>query len=120
MCHQAYLDPVVFRLRKTVLSTACLMEILDSMDRMEELQLDEVPIKKDFFDFLASSPGETELHCPLLVRLSVDLKAASPAQHKTIKPAAMNAIQARVKAGMPMEKWSIRLSENKGWLNLLA
>jgi len=114
---------VVFRLRKTLLSTACLTEIIDSMDRLEELQLDEVPLKKDFFDFLASSPnvsGEIELHCPLLVRLQVDLKAASPAQHKTIKPAAMNAILARVKAGMAMEKWSIRFSENKGWLDLLA
>lgn len=128
LTHRANLNPVIFRLRKAAMSTASLTGVIQSMERLEELQLEDVPLKKEFFDFLASrkanpdasDSNEIGMHCPLLVRLQVDLKAASPAQKKAIKPAAKKAIQIRVKAGMAMEKCSIRVSEDDGWVDLLA
>jgi hypothetical protein len=129
MDHQVDLNPVVFRLRKTAVPAAALTDIIDNMNRLEELELDEIALKKEFFDFLASPKtysdnslplpsGGTEMHCPLLVRLRVHAKGGTQAQNKNIKTAARKAVKARVSAGIAVESWLIRCSEDKKWTDL--
>jgi hypothetical protein len=114
-------NPVVFRLRRTVIPTQLLTQIIDSMERLEELELEEVGIKRGFFEYLASakpspdgsisSPSdEVTVNCPRLVRLRVRLKGRGHAQNKMLKAAARKAVKARVKAGVPIEMWLIRSS----------
>jgi hypothetical protein len=124
--HQVNLNPVVFRLRKTVVSTATLTGVIGAMDRLEELELEEVAIKKDFFDFLASPKPSSndaislasEMHCPLLVRLRVHVKGGSQAQNKNIKAAAKKAVKARINGGIAVDSWLVRCAEDKKWTNL--
>ncbi|KIM25021.1 hypothetical protein M408DRAFT_26606 [Serendipita vermifera MAFF 305830] len=128
--HQAELNPAIFRLRKTIISSSLLTKTIGNMDRLEELEIDGIMLKKDFFDFLASprtkleSPlfpsGEAGLQCPLLVKLQVDMHGSTVAQSRVVRPAAKRALDIRVKAGIPMAKWSIRLSEARGWVDFLA
>jgi hypothetical protein len=54
MTYRTGFNLIVFRLRKTVVSTATLTRVIGAMDRLEELEFEEVAIKKYFFDFLAS------------------------------------------------------------------
>jgi hypothetical protein len=126
---QADLNPIVFRLRKTVVPTPTLTMVISTMDRLEELDLAEVALKKEFFDFLASlkpcsdysiplPPGGTEMHCPLLVRLRVHVKGGSQAQNKNIKMAAKKAAKARINAGIAVDSWLVRCSEDKKWTDL--
>lgn len=123
MARRSELNPVVFRLRRTIVSTESLTEWISSMDRLEELYLEGVSLKKQFFKFLASSEahsqntneflvGETRLQCPLLVKLLVDIKGGSLAQTRNLKTEAKKAATIRAKAGVPSELWLIRSAGN--------
>ncbi|KIM25019.1 hypothetical protein M408DRAFT_226359 [Serendipita vermifera MAFF 305830] len=112
------LNPVVFRLRKTKVSTSTLVAWLALMDRLEELVLVEIDVDRGLFDFLASSAkgeslmrlsmtGENELNCPRLVRLQVDLKAQAPVRNRTTIAVAKKTSNARIKAGIAIERWAV-------------
>jgi F-box-like len=128
IAHQAELNPVIFCLRKTVIPTELLINVIDSMDRLEELQLENVTFKKEFFEYLASSktnPGdstsspsdEVVVNCPLLVRLQVQLKNGTPSQNKNFKSMARKTVSARFKAGIAMEVCLIPSSDDdKKWI----
>jgi hypothetical protein len=124
--YRAGFSLIVFRLRKTVVPTAILTRVIGAMDRLEELELEEVAIKKDLFTFLASpKPGPNDaispasrMHCPLLVRLRVHVKGGSQAQNKNIKIAAKKAVKARINAGIAVGSWLVRCAEDKKWTNL--
>ena len=130
MTYWAELSPVVFRLRKSAVSTTPLTEVIGSMERLEELQLEEITLKKEFFHFLAMSKTDHEpslfpsselaVQCPLLVRLQVDLSGHSVAQNKAMRLAAKRALNQRVMAGIAMGKWLIRFTEEKGWVDFLG
>ena len=113
MLHSADLNPVVFKLRRTPVSTTYLTMWIASMDRLEELELDEVAVKKRFFEFLTiprdvNPDGEVLLHCPRLIRLSVDLKGGSVVQNRSVKVTAKKAAKARIQAGLVVEKWVVQ------------
>ena len=132
MAHRSKLNPVVFKLRGTVTTTARLTGMLQHMDRLKDLQFDGVPLKKDFFDFLASRKAtcgnsgslpspESQFYFPLLVKFqAANLMETSSGQSKHLRAAAKQAIQARVKAGIVVEKWLIQFSGEKGWSDDLA
>lgn len=112
------LNPVVFRLCKTKVSTSTLVAWLALMDRLEELVLVEIDVDRGLFDFLASSAkgeslmrlsmtGENELNCPRLVRLQVDLKAQAPVRNRTTIAVAKKTSNARIKAGIAIERWAV-------------
>jgi len=123
------LNPVVFRLRKTLVHTSTLTEIIGTLDRLEELELEEVPIKKYFFEFLGSPkvaldnvapafPNKVEMHCPLLARLQVRLKGGSQAQHRSLRAAAKKAVKVRACAGLTVESWVIQFPDSQKWTKL--
>lgn len=126
MTRRIDLNPVVLRIRKAKFSTNTLTSWLVSMDLLEELVLEEIDVNYSLFDFLASYKmessdlesssvaNESQLHCPRLVRLQVDLKGGSPAQHRKTKKAAKRAIKSRTTAGINVEKWMVRSPADRG------
>jgi len=136
-------NPVVFRLRKTRLPTDSLLQLIGSMDRLEELELEGIALKKRFFTYLAQESGRTSdcegscdeveeegegepkreegkkaVNCPRLVRVRIELKAGPLTRNERMKRMASGAAMARVEAGVPME-WLIRWSGDEKWMDCL-
>jgi len=142
--HQERFNPVVLRLRKTPLPTDGLVELIGSMDRLEELELEGVALRKGFFEYLMQSRGKTsdskdsrdeveeeeeredkreggreKVTCSRLVRVRIELKPGPLTRNERMEGMARRAAMARVKAGVPMEEWLIRYSGDEKWLDCL-
>lgn len=119
MARRVDLNPVVFRLYKSRVSTSALVSWLTSMDRLEELVLEEVDVGRGLFDFLACSAtkdldsgshmtNDQLLNCPRLIRLQLDLKGGSVTRIQKTKTAAKRAAKVRIQAGIPIKRWLVR------------
>lgn len=117
------LNPIVFRLRKANIGTSTLVSWFPSMNRLEELVLEEMEVNHKLFDFLASPMKDDsdlglsmtkggQLPCPRLVRLQVGIKGGSPDHIRKTKTAAKKAVKARNKAGIAIEKWLVITPED--------
>jgi hypothetical protein len=127
--NSSHIDPVVFRLRDSVLRPSVIVEIIRRMTRLEVLELSGVLVKEPFFKafstpsisigplFQNSSPS---IPCPSLKVLSVDY---SDLQHRgDLRPtrlAALKAIKSRHSTGNMLHQASMRTTKEKGWFSLL-
>ncbi|KIM25018.1 hypothetical protein M408DRAFT_331486 [Serendipita vermifera MAFF 305830] len=80
-------------------------------------------LSRGLFDFLASFTtdnsdlgssliSESQLRCPRLVKLQLDLKGGSAPHNQKTKIAAKRAAKVRIKAGIPIEKWLVRTPDD--------
>jgi len=141
------IEPVIFELHRTNISSKWLARILSERMPVEEFISDAVLITYDFFEGLfptkktpskeikANGQGPTQenppsdsqwyIGCPKLRRLVIDLSHYSPNKEKQVErsrllDSAQKLMFMRSLAGVPLEKLAIRFSEQEEWVEASA
>jgi hypothetical protein len=127
--NSSHINPVIFRLRDSVLRPSIIIEMIRRMARLEELELCGVLVKEQFFKAFSTpsiplgpqfQDSQPTLPCPSLKGLSIDYSDLQ--RHSDLRPtrlAALKAIKSRHSIGNVLHQASMRTTKEKGWFSLL-
>ena len=130
------IEPRSFHLHQTSINQKVLAHVLTGRRYLEEIVSVDNEISGEFFTCLLPVPAkETKtaqkgkgkkaswnIPCGALKRLEIDVVTRKKVKRDqpTVEAAARELIEARKKAGAPLERLAMRFSKDEGWIDLVA
>lgn len=125
------IEPRIFLLGDAEINQRFLARTLMERTRLEDFSTIKVEITSEFFDTLISVVRNNKLSkkgplgvnqacCSTFKRMQIDLSGCTLKQHREgLERRARNWLDARLEAGVPMERLAILYSEQEGWKELV-